>query len=244
MDSRKAPIIAFVFIISLWEIIDYLFSVKEVILPNPHEIFLAIVNKFSYLMKHTGITMIESIGGFILGAILALLIAVLFVYSKPIQNAFYPYAIGLKATPLYVLAPLLVLWFGNDMLPKIIMSGTAAFFSILVSAVQGLNSVSEESLNLFKSLQASKWQTLIYLRAPNSLPFVFAGLKIASTVAVLGATIAEFTGASEGIGFVIVNSSYYLETSTMFAAIVLISIAGVLFFYSIEYLEKRIIFWN
>ena len=112
------------------------------------------------------------------------------------------------------------------------------------SSVKGLMAIEPESLDLFRSLSASKLQILTKLRFPNALPYIFPSLKVATTLAVVGATIAEFTGASMGIGHLIVNSSYYLETSLMFAGILFISVAGVLFFYLINFIEKKVIFWE
>lgn len=244
LKISKLPIIAFLIIISLWEAIDYIFSIKEVILPNPHEILSSIIANWNILIKHTGITMFESVFGFIIGSSIGILIALLFVYSAKSKEALYPYAIALKATPLYALAPLLIVWFGSGLLSKIVMSALVAFFPVLVNAVKGFTSIEQESLDLVRSFSASKWQTFIKLRLPNSLPYLFPALKISTTLAVVGATIAEFTGASSGIGHLIVNASYYLDTSLMFAGIVLISLAGILFFYLIEFIEKKVVFWQ
>lgn len=235
--------VLFIFL-GVWQLVDYLFKIKEVILPSPVEIFNEIINNFSLLINHTSITMFESLMGFIFGSVLGILIALSFVYYPLSKKAFYPYAIALKATPLYALAPLLVIWFGNDLWSKIVMSSMVAFFPVLVSSVKGFSSVGKEKLELFQSLSASKWDTFVKLKFPHALSYIFPSLKIATTLAVVGATIAEFTGASRGIGHLIVNSSYYLETSLMFAAIIFISIAGVLFFYLLDYLEKKVVFWH
>lgn len=244
LKNSILPGISLIFILVAWQLIDYLFKIKEVVLPNPSEIFSAAYGNSLLLLKHTGITMIESILGFMIGTTFAILIALIFIYSLPLKKIFYPYAIALKATPLYALAPLLVLWFGNGIWSKVVMSAMIAFFPVLVNAVKGFTAVEQESLDLFKSLSASKMQILFKLRFPNALPYIFPALKIATTLSVVGATIAEFTGASYGIGHVIVNSSYYLETSMMFAAILMISLGGVIFFGSIALLEKKIIFWQ
>jgi len=238
------PVATFFIILIVWQLIDFVFKIKEVILPNPIEIFNQIIRNFSTLIGHTYITMFEAVFGFIAGSILAILIAVLFVYSSKSKKALYPYAIALKATPLYALAPVLVIWFGNGMPAKIVMSAMVAFFPVLVGAVKGFTAIEPEALDLFRSLSASELQIFSKLRFPNALPYILPSLKIATTLAVVGATIAEFTGASRGIGHLIVNSSYYLETSMMFAGIIFISIAGVLFFYLIEFIETKVVFWQ
>lgn len=250
MDKRNfrlkdfvLPIGVFIGIILVWELIDIILNIKEIILPNPHEIFFAIITNFDNLIFNTWITSFESILGFIIGSVLAFFLATLFIYSNDSKKALYPYAIALKATPLFALAPILVIWFGNGLWSKIIMSAMVAFFPVLVSSVKGLSAIKKESIELFRSYNASKIQLFTKLRFPSSLPYIFPALKIASTLAVVGATIAEFTGASRGIGYLIVNSSYYLDTSIMFAGIIMISLVGILFFYLIDFIEKKIVFW-
>jgi NitT/TauT family transport system permease protein len=186
----------------------------------------------------------ESVLGFLLGSGGAYLVAILFVFSRTFQQAVYPYAVALKATPLIAIAPLLVLWFGNGLLSKIVMSALVAFFPVLVNSAIGLTAVDPEVLDLMRSLSASRWQVLTKIRIPNSLSYFMAGLKIASSLAVVGAVIGEFTGATEGIGHLINTSSYYLETPLMFAGVAMISLGGVLFFGLMAYLERKIVFWQ
>ena len=244
LKNSLPVILTFVIVTALWELVDYLFQIKEVILPNPHEILFAILNHSGNLLKHTSITLTESVLGFAIGSLLAVLMAVLFVYSAKSKKALYPYVIAIKAVPLYALAPLLLLWFGNGMSSKIVMSALVAFFPVLINAVKGFSAVEPESIDLLKSLSASKWQIFLKLRLPNSLRYIFPSLKVSATFAVIGATIAEFTGASAGIGHLIVNASYYLNTSLLFAGIVMISLAGIMFFYLVEFAERKIVFWE
>lgn len=142
------------------------------------------------------------------------------------------------------MAPLLVLWFGTGLFSKIVAAALVCFFPILVNTVKGLGSVNNDALDLFKSYSATKWQIFTKLRLPNSLPYIFSALKISTGLAVVGAVVGEFVGASKGIGYVILVSSYHLETTTMFAAIIMSALAGVLFFWLISVLEKKFIFWE
>jgi len=239
-----APFLLFVFIIISWELADRLFDFNSVILPSPSEIFSSFQENYPLLFKQTSITMIESILGFLLGSIIAYLLAIIFLFSNLTREALYPYAIALKSTPLIAIAPLLVLWFGNGMFSKIIMSALVAFFPVLVNSVSGLNAVPKELLELMKSLSATPWKILIKVRIPYSLDYLFSSLKIASSLAVVGAVIGEFIGSTEGIGYLINNASYYLDTALMFAGIIMISIGGIAFFGVIAYLEQKIIFWK
>lgn len=238
------PILFFVGILLVWEILVLLFNIPEYLLPRPTSIISEIITNFSSLLSHTGITMFEAIAGYIIANLIGFCIAVIFAHSKTIEKGFYPYAIALKTTPIIAMAPLLVLWFGTGLFSKIVTAALVCFFPILVNTVKGLGSVDSDALDLFKSYSASKWQIFTKLRLPNSLPYIFSALKISTGLAVVGAVVGEFVGASKGIGYVILVSSYHLETTTMFAAIIMSALAGVLFFWLISILEKKFIFWE
>jgi NitT/TauT family transport system permease protein len=251
MDQKKTrikkiliPVSTFILFILFGEVIVKVFDIPTITLPAPHAIALALIDNWETLILNTGITMLEAILGFLLGSAIAFGLAIVFVHSPNIRLAIYPYAVALKSTPIIAIAPLLILWFGNGLESKIVMSALVAFFPVLVNSVDGLASIEPELIDLLKSLAATKRQILYKIRIPNSLPNVFTALKISSTLSVVGAVIGEFTGASKGIGFVINTASYYLNTDIMFAAILLISLGGILFFYLINYLEKKLVFWK
>jgi NitT/TauT family transport system permease protein len=238
------PLLSFVTIVVLWMLADIVFNIREVILPNPLEILEAFASNYMFLLKHTLITFFEAFVGFIIGALFGFCLASIFAYSPFLRKSFLPHAIAFRATPSYALAPLFVLWFGNTLLPKIVLAAVICTFPILISSIKGLTSVDEQLLELFTSFGATPFQKVLYLKIPYALPHVFAGLKIGTTMALLGAMFAEFSGASQGIGFVIVRASYYIDTSLMFAAIVSISIVGIVFFYIIQYIERKVVFWQ
>jgi NitT/TauT family transport system permease protein len=237
------PVVSFVILIAIWQTAVRAFHFDKVILPAPLDVVVAIGRNFHRLVVETGITMTESVLGFVAGGGGAFLLAVIFIYSRPVQRSIYPYAIALKSTPLIAIAPLLILWFGNGMLSKIVMSAMVAFFPVLVSSISGLTAVDENMLDLLKSLSANWLQILIKVRIPNSLPYVFASLKIASSMAVVGAVIGEFTGATSGIGHLLTTSSYYLDTPLVFAGVIFITLAGLLFFGLVAYVEGKVVSW-
>ena len=238
------PILFFVGILLVWEVLVLLFSIPEYLLPKPTSIISEIITNFGSLLSHTGITMFEAIIGYLIANLIGFSVAVIFAHSKTIEKGIYPYAIALKTTPIIAMAPLLVLWFGTGLFSKIVAAALVCFFPILINTVKGLGSVNNDALDLFKSYSATKWQIFTKLRLPNSLPYIFSALKISTGLAVVGAVVGEFVGASKGIGYVILVSSYHLETTTMFAAIIMSALAGVLFFWLISVLEKKFIFWE
>lgn len=238
------PILFFLGILLIWETFVFVFYIPAYLLPRPTEVLSEIIINFNSLLKHTGITMLEASIGFLLGNILGFVVAVIFSHSKTAEKALYPYTIALKTTPILAMAPLLVLWFGTGITSKIVASAVVCFFPILVNTIKGLKSVDNDYLNLLKSFSAKKYQIFIKLRLPNSLPYIFSALKISTGMAVVGAIVGEFVGAKEGIGFIILTSTYHLETAEMFAAIIMSALGGVLFFYLISLIEKHIVFWQ
>lgn len=231
-------------LLGVWEIIVALLDLNKIVIPAPTDILLALKLNYILLLKETGVTMLEAVLGFLLGSSFAFLLAVIFIHSQIIKSALFPYAIAIKATPLITIAPLLVLWFGNGILSKVVMSALVAFFPVLINSVKGLSSVDQEVIQLMSSLSASRWQVLTKVRFYNSLGYLFSALKTATSLAVVGAVIGEFTGAQSGIGHLISTSSYYLDTPLVFAGIMMISLGGILFFWVIGFLEQKIVFWE
>jgi len=238
------PVVALLMFLTVWEVSVRVLAVSALILPPPSAVIGRLFGEFGYLLKHAGITMLESVLGFLLGGGAACALAILFQFSRTAERAIYPYAIALKAIPLVALAPLVVVWFGTGLASKVVLAAIISFFPILVNFVHGLRSVEQDALDLMSTFSASSWQILTKVRLPNALPDLFAGMKISSSFAVVGAVVAEFVGSQAGIGFVVKSSSYYLDTDIMFAAIVVAALSGLLFFGLIGILERRLVFWR
>lgn len=238
------PIIFFFIIIGIWEFIVRIFEIPQYILPIPSAIAIDFFQNISSLTYHAGITLEEAFFGFLLANFLGILVAVAFAHSETLEKGLYPYAIALKTTPVIAMAPLLLLWFGNDILSKVAAAALISFFPAIVNTTKGLRAIDSEALDLFKSLSASKWQIFIKLRFPTALPYIFSALKISTSLAVVGAIVGEFVGANKGIGFIILISSYHLETVKMFSAIIAAALIGMIFFWVVSFIEKRVVFWT
>jgi NitT/TauT family transport system permease protein len=233
----------FIGLIVAWQLIDTLFDVPAYILPSPAEILREMREEYASLMRHLGWTMLEAVLGFLLGSALAFLAAVLFVHVRTLERSLYPWAIVLQTVPIVAIAPLLTIWLGFGVAPKMTIAAIVCFFPMLVNSIRGLRSVSPQALELMRILSASGWDVFSRLRLPSSLPYVFSGLKVASTLSVIGAIVAEFTGADRGIGYVVQSASYRLDTRLLFAGITFSSLAGILFFAFISTLEKMLLRW-
>nr|VFJ99500.1 MAG: NitT/TauT family transport system permease protein [Candidatus Kentron sp. H]VFK00081.1 MAG: NitT/TauT family transport system permease protein [Candidatus Kentron sp. H]VFK04404.1 MAG: NitT/TauT family transport system permease protein [Candidatus Kentron sp. H] len=242
---RFIPALAFIVcIIVLWELVVWGFSIPEYLLPAPSVVFSRLFSIKAVLLTHTAYTAFESALGFITGSALGILLAVLFVHSRTLELGIYPYAIALKTAPIVAIAPLLIVWFGNGLLPKVIVAAIISFFPVVVNTTKGLRNVDPEAFDLFDSMSATQSQIFFKLRVPSALPYLFSALRISSTLAVIGAIVGEFAGSDRGLGFFIMISSHRLETVDMFVGILFSSLLGILFFYGIALLEKIVVPWG
>jgi NitT/TauT family transport system permease protein len=165
------------------------------------------------------------------------------VYVRNLDKAVMPFAIALKTTPIVAMAPLLLLWLGNGIAPKVAAAALICFFPALVNSLRGFHALAEGEEDLFRVYGASKTQMLMKLRFRRAAPFIFSALKVSSSLAIVGAIVGEFVGANQGIGYVILVASYHLETVRMFAALAMAAVAGVIFYILLSYLDSKFVFW-
>ena len=239
--SFVIPFVALICFLFLWEISCRLFTIPVYLVPSPIQVLKVLRDNGTELLYDTWITSSEAFLGFALANILSLGMAVFFTISKTCKQAFYPYMIGLKSMPLVAIAPLLVIWFGYGLFGKVIMAAFISFFPLVVNATIGMNSVDGDALDLMRSFSASRLAILMKLRFPTAIPYIFSALKISTGLAVVGAIIAELTGAKQGLGFTIMVASYNIDTPMLFAAIFLSSVIGILSFGIICLIEKIIL---
>lgn len=214
------------------------------LVPAPGDVANELVEEREMLARHTWVTTYETVLGFLLAAAIGLLAAVLIVYSPTLEKALYPLILFAQVIPKIAIAPILVVWFGFGPMPKVILAVLIAFFPIVVSGVAGLRSTDPELLDLSATMGASRWKTFRKIRFPNALPHLLSGLKVAVTLAVVGAVVGEFVGADEGLGYVLLLASGNLNSSLLFADLILMSALGVVLFVAVEVAEKLLIPWH
>lgn len=221
--------------IAAWEIFVRVTNMPPYLLPGPILVFQTLVSSWGELFPSLLVTLKVTLIAFITAAISGLLISVLFTQSKWIERSFFPYAVILQTTPIVAIAPLIIMWLKNDtFLALIVCAWIVAFFPIVSNTTLGLNSVDHNLLNLFHLYRASRWQTLIHLRLPSAMPYFLGGLKISGGLALIGAVVAEFVagtgGSQSGLAYQILMASYNLQIPRMFAALLMITLTGVLIF--------------
>jgi NitT/TauT family transport system permease protein len=237
----QVPIIFGAAVLLAWEVIVRAVDIPEYLLPSPSVIAASVDRS---LAIHLSITFLEALVGFMIASTLAFGCAIVFVRFKTIEDGLFPIAIALKTTPIVAVAPLLVIWLGTGWTSKIAAAVLISFFPVLVNAAKGLKAADAEYRELFQTMGSSRAQEFRKLRLPYCLPYLFSALKISSSLAVVGAIVGEFVGATQGLGYLIIVSSSHLETPTVFAAIVAAAAAGITMFYLIGWIERSVVFWN
>jgi NitT/TauT family transport system permease protein len=238
-----APVATFVVLVVLWDLATRVFGWEPWLVPPPRDVAEALWDYRDLLPEHTWVTLRESLAGFALAIAVGIPVGGLIAYSRVMELTVYPILLGLNAVPKIAIAPILILWMGFGPGPKILVSFLLCVFPIVIATATGLKQTPAELVELAHSLCASQWQTFRRFRFPSALPEIFIGLKVAISLAVIGAVIGEFVGASEGLGWVIVNSGANVNTSLAFAAMVILAVVSVVLFYAIALLERLLVPW-
>lgn len=244
LKRRLLPAGALVSILAIWAAVVHWLAIPEYIVPSPLHVVRTFARDFGVIVRNLWPTAMESFLGFALGNLASIAIATVFVHWKTVEQAFFPLAIIIRSIPIVAIAPILVLMLGNDMTPKVLIAALICFFPTLVNMVKGLSSVNPQALELMKVLSASKSEIFFKLRLYNSLPYLFAALKIAASASVIGAIVGEWIGSTEGIGALIIQATYNFDTGLLYASIAAACVFSVLFTVSITWLERRVVKWS
>lgn len=243
LSAVLPPLALMIVTLVIWEIAIRLFKVPTFVLPAPSAIVASLIESRAALMVAAKATAIEVLFGFILAAVTGIAVALVIVRFERFGRALYPLVVLFQTVPKVALAPIFILWFGYDLAPKILLIVVIAFFPVAIDMLAGLQSVEPSFVALMRSVGASKTEILRRVRIPHSLPHLMAGLKVAITFSVIGAIVGEFAGASAGLGYMIQFASTQLDTPLVFAALVVVSILGLVFYYLVELAERLLVPW-
>jgi len=235
------PVLTVVVALVAWEVIVRAMDVQTWLLPPPSMIFGELVDSFTLLSKHAGTTLTEMVVGFAVSVALGVTLAAGIASFRTFERSLYPLIIASQTIPIFTLAPLLIIWVGTDIMSKIIVIVLFTFFPIVISVVTGLRQVENEMVDMFRTLGANQRQILIKLMIPTALPNVFAGMKVAAVISVIGAVIGEWVGASSGLGYLMKLSGPQFLTARVFAAIVFLSVMAMGFFAVVALTERYVL---
>lgn len=244
ITNRIWSVSAVILILIIWQIVCSLELVESFMLPSPVQVITALVTEFPLLMEHAAITMGEAIIGLALGVLLGFVMAVLMDHYDFLYKAFYPLIVLTQTVPAVAIAPLLVLWFGYGMAPKIILIVITTFFPIAVGLLNGFKEADKDSINLLRAMGANRLQVFRHIKLPGAISQFFAGLRISASYAVVGAVISEWLGGFNGLGvyMTLVKKAYAFDK--MFAVIFLISIVSLLLIKLVDMAEKKCMPWK
>ncbi|HEU0020614.1 MAG TPA: ABC transporter permease [Dehalococcoidia bacterium] len=237
------PILILIAWLAAWEAWTQLGDVPKWQLPGPLDIAQELVESRGLLWEHTRVTLLEVVLGFLAALIVGLFLANAIAYSRIVERSIYPIVIASQTIPIIAIAPLLLIWVGYGIAPKIIVVALICFFPISVNTVDGLRSVDPDMVNMMRTLGGSRWQVFTKLQVPSSLPQMFSGIKIGITFSVIGAVIGEWVGASAGLGYLMTYSQPLFLTARVFAAIVVLSVMGIGLFGLATLVERLTLPW-
>lgn len=227
-----------------WEAAVRLTNTPPYLLPAPSLVIRTLADHPGLYAEAAAVTLSEALLGLLLGVLAGAFTASLLTLAPGLEDGVMTLAILLKSTPMVAIAPLLTLWLGFGVLPKIIITALLTFFPVLVNVLNGLQRTDPAMLDLFRSWHASRWETFFHLRAPYALPYLFSALKISAPLSLIGAVVAEWTGASGGLGRTMWLAYSNLNLPFMFAAILLLAAGGMLLYRLLDVVEEKVIFWQ
>lgn len=221
-------------------------AVSDTLVAPPSEISYALWRAIVHgtMWNDIWITVQEILLGFFVGGVVGVVIGSVLGESLFLDRVLRPYVVAFQSVPKIALAPLIVIWLGYDIASKVAIASTISFFPVLINTLAGIRATPDDQVELMSAYGGSRLQTFFMVKMPNALPYVFAGLNVAATLSVIGAIVGEFLGADRGLGYIVLSAGLQLNMGTVFAAIVIMALIATLMSATIQYLEKKIIFWR
>lgn len=245
-DVRSAiyPLVGIAFILLIWQFYTEFFGVNRIVLPSPMDILWASIANWHTLLRESWPTFLESVLGFALAVAIGIPFAVCVASSRVLNLTLYPILIATQSIPKVAIAPIILVWFGLGMQSKLVIAFLVAFFPIVVDTAAGMRATPAGLLELARSLRASPLQVFLKVQFPAALPFIFAGSKVAVTLAVIGAVIGEFIGSVNGLGNLLLTANSQLDSPLAWAALVWLSALGILLFAVVVITERIVMPWS
>lgn len=237
-----APLAVGVVVLVLWHVLVKAFDVPKFLVPGPLVVLDTLIADWALLFRSLMVTLKITFGAFFLAVVIGTTVAFLFVQSRWVEMSLFPYAVLLQVTPIVAIAPLIIIWVKQPTLALVVCATIVALFPIISNTILGLRSVNPGLINLFRMNKATRWQTLTQLRIPSAAPYFFGGLRISSGLALIGAVVAEFVagtgGTGAGLAYQILQAGYQINIPRLFAALLMITVTGVLLFLLMVFLSK------
>jgi NitT/TauT family transport system permease protein len=237
------PALGLIAILALWQAYTHLSGISRIVLPSPLDIVEVSMRRYDLLIKETWPTVIETVLGFVLALVIGIPLAVCVANSRLLNLALYPILVAMQSVPKVAIAPIILVWFGLGIQSKLAIAFLVAFFPVVVDTAAGLRATPTGLLELARSLRASSWQVFAKVQMPAALPFIFAGAKVAITLAVIGAVIGEFVGSVNGLGNLLLTANSQMDGPLAWAALIWLSVLGILLFAAVALIERLTMPW-
>lgn len=238
------PVWLLLVLLVLWDLLVRIFKIPPYLIPPPMAVIKQLGADWSMLLQQSLPTLYATLGGFVASALIGVPIAMWIAYSRTVESFVYPLLVFSQSIPKVAVAPLFVVWFGFGIVPKVIAAFLLGFFPVVVSTVQGFKSVEPDVIEVARSMGAGPLKIFLKFRLPQALPAIFSGLKVSVTLAVVGAVVGEFVGSNSGLGFVLQRATGTFDLPLMFAALVVLSMMGVILFLIVELVERWLMPWH
>jgi NitT/TauT family transport system permease protein len=238
------PAAGIISVLICWHFAILLFAIPEYVLPPPHLTAIHFFANLRLLFSNALITIFETAAGLLLAILFSIVFSVIIVWFRPIEKLVMPVMVLLQTTPKIAVAPLFLVWFGVGFLPKIIISFWLAYFPIVINLITGLRDIQPEMVDLSRSMSASKLQTFLKVRFPNSLPYFFSGVKLGGIVALLGAILGEYVGSDKGLGYLIMWANNSYDVKLLFSVVIALVLIGKGIYSMIVLIERYAISWH
>jgi putative hydroxymethylpyrimidine transport system permease protein len=242
MNLIRGVIIA-IGLIVIWQLAVWGFAFPSYILPGPKLALLSLIHNAGLIAHQAVPTIIETLLGLLFGSLLGISTALSMIFFKPVKHWFLPILLISQALPTFAIAPLFIVWFGYGMASKIAITILMLFFPVASAFYDGLRKVPNSYLELAKTLNCSRWQLLWRIQVPSALPSLATGLRVAATIAPIGAVIGEWVGSSQGLGFLLLNANARMQISLMFAVLLVITVFTLLLYFIVDKGLSRVIDW-
>jgi NitT/TauT family transport system permease protein len=239
--QRFGPALAILAVaLGVWEFLVWVFDVPPWLLPAPSQVAVRFT-RTPTLWYHTGLTIFEALSGFAVSAIVGVGLSAAIVHSRFMERGVFPYIIVSNSIPIIAIVPLLTIWFGFGLAPKVMIASIITFFPIVTNTTRGLKSADPRILDFMHSINATRREIFFKVQLPAALPFIFAGFKIAASLSLVGAVVAEFYGSDRGLGYLVITSATQLRTDLLFVSIIVLAALGVSLFAIFGKLERMAI---
>jgi len=242
--QRYLPsVLIFVGLLVVWQLAVSFLGVREYILPSPASVWNAMFHSDLPWAHHTMTTLLEVLGGFVVAAVVGILLGTAIAWSDTASRALMPFLVFVNTLPKVAIAPLILLWMGYGIVPNMLIGAIIGFFSVVINTAAGLSQIDEDMVDLGRVFNAPKWRVFVKIRIPNAYPYILSALKITATSAVVGAILGEFVASQTGLGFVIITSQSSMNTPVAFAAVAFVSIIGLALFGGVSLLARVLAPW-